>query len=572
MILAIPISIYSGIYITILEDTSLISYNTIIGVFLSYFYTVLVIHIFLHIVNKLKSTSFFILSTIVLSIVSIFFYLNYLTLSSVGYSVKFEHFQLIWETGLSEFIIQSGINKDEVVELFLYLSVIFIISYIFINKILNLFQKKIKKISLLLILLIILVDVVVSWYKISTNINSIFNSTYSQAIIFRPNIAKYFLDEPSFEIENKTKLDTDIKCHISKGSSPHIVIFMAESLRADMTTKEIMPNLNELNGKLFKNNYSTSNGTFFALFSVLYGLFPNYYHDTIEKSKPTILNITENLNYHRSLYSTLSLNFVGMNHFLNDKYFNKHYQRMGKDEMNFAKQDQEIIDDFKTNFNKSGNPEFHLLITNSTHHDYHLPKNKKFEKFKPYQKEPISLLRDNPNLYKELVFNRYKNSIYYIDSLIQQTVETIKEQSQWDNTIFIFFGDHGEEFLEEGHLLHSNWLNYYQSTAALFIHAPSSNKKIEVFKTTSHMDIVPTIISILKKNNVNISQSNWLKGKNILSPIYTDRAVFIQQISKTKDIQVAIANKKNIFIPTKIEKDTDKKKLIEKYIKDLISY
>ncbi len=279
-----------------------------------------------------------------------------------------------------------------------------------------------------------------------------------------------------------------------------------------------------------------------------------------------------NLNYHKVLYNTLSLNYGGVNYFLNSKSFDKHYDNIGKSRTTLDVQDQEIVNEFKNNFNKSGKPEFHLLLTNSSHHDYYFPKIEKFEKFNPYPKEHISLLKTDGNLYRQLVFNKYKNSIYYIDSLVQQTVNTIKDQSQWNNTIFIFLGDHGEEFFEDGHFLHANALNYYQTSAALFIHAPSSKKKHRVLSTTSHMDIIPTIISILKNNNVDISQPSWLKGKNILSPIYTDRAVFSQQISTTRKIQVSIANQKNVFTPTKQEKDIDKKILIDKYINDLLEY
>ena len=507
-----------------------------------------------------------------LSLVSLFFYINYVTLSSMGYSVKLEHLQLIAHTGVGEFIIQSGVNRDEVIELSLYLLILSIFSFFLISKILNYFKNISINVSMILIVIFILLDNLLSWYKISADTNSVFDDVYSESIIFRPNVSKFFLDKnKSFKLKNKSKLDTSVACKTEK-KAPHIVLFMAESLRADMTTKEIMPHLNSLNGTIFKRHYSTSNATFFSLFSVLYGLFPTYYHDTIKKSKPTLLNIATSLNYHKSIYNTLSLNYGGVNHFLNDNYFDKHYEKIGKTRNTLYMQDQEIINVFKNNFNTSQRAELHLILTNSTHHDYYFPKDKGFEKFNPYSKKHISLLKTDGDLYKKLVFNKYKNATYYLDSLVKQTVDAIKEQSQWDNTIFIFFGDHGEEFFEEGHFLHANRLNYYQTSSALFIHKPLDSKNNKILKTTSHMDILPTIIAILKNSGVDISQPYWIKGKNILSSMYTDRAVFSQQISITKSIRVSIANQKEVFIPTKEEKNAQKKILVDKYIDDLIEY
>ena len=567
MILALPISIYSGIFISILHNIDFISIKVFMGVLISYFYTLLLFNIILTVLNRFKFTSIFIFS-----IISVYFYLNFIMLSNMGYSIKIEHFQLIANTGISEFIAQSGVDIDEVIELFLYTLFIYIFSYFFILKIYDYFKDIKKSFSTLLILIVIILDTTISWYKISKDTNSIFNNTFSEAIIFRPNIAKYFLDkQKSFKLINKSRLDTSIKCSSSK-QPPHIVIFLAESLRADMTTKEIMPNLNNLNGTLFKNHYSTSNATFFSLFSIMYGLFPTYYYDTIKKAKPTLLNLVDSLKYHKSIYNTLSLNYAGLNYFLNDKYFDKHYEKIGKSRTTLYLQDQEIVDEFKTNFTASKKPEFHLLLTNSTHHDYYFPKTEEFERFKPYPKRHISLLKTDGDEYKRLVFNKYKNSAYYLDSLVQQVVDTIKEKSQWNSTIFIFLGDHGEEFFEDGHFLHSNALNYYQTSASLFIHTPSNSKKLKLFKTTSHMDIVPTIISILKDNKVDVSQPNWLKGKNILSPLYIDRAVFSQQISTTRKIKVSIANQKNVFTPTKKETNSTNRLLIEEYIDDLLNY
>ncbi len=43
-------------------------------------------------------------------------------------------------------------------------------------------------------------------------------------------------------------------------------------------------------------------------------------------------------------------------------------------------------------------------------------------------------------------FNRYRNSLNFIDGLIGESIQTLKESGEYDITIIVLTSDHGQEF------------------------------------------------------------------------------------------------------------------------------
>jgi hypothetical protein len=116
----------------------------------------------------------------------------------------------------------------------------------------------------------------------------------------------------------------------------------------------------------------------------------------------------------------------------------------------------------------------------------------------------------------EKVLNRYKNSMYYTDTLLKEMADHIKSENGWDDTLFIVFGDHGEAFFENGRIGHINNLDFYQTSAMLFIHRPGDSEHSDVTdKTTSHLDVLPTIVEVLRKRGIDVDHPDWLKGHDL---------------------------------------------------------
>jgi len=111
----------------------------------------------------------------------------------------------------------------------------------------------------------------------------------------------------------------------------------------------------------------------------------------------------------------------------------------------------------------------------------------------------------------DLVFNRYKNSAYFVDSQIKKIVEKINNSGKMENTIIVILGDHGEEFNEYGRFAHSYSLKNVQTSTPFIMHVPGINN-ID-YNITSHADIMPTIIDYI---DISIPYQEILSGKSLL--------------------------------------------------------
>lgn len=565
LILAIPFSILSYIftyYLSMQEHTPLIW--LIWGSFLGFIYAYLMINILLIFQHR----------RVILFILSIYFLyvcVQLLSLKVFNTFITQDYIALILNNGLENFLKQSGVSQIQAFWIMLTVFLIVVGIYFIFNRITKLSKYYFVSLDTLQILLVfIVIDFFATSIIVHTHIKNIFH-TYQKAIPWRPYIDMNTLDQIYYTVEDNKLENSNISLVHNVQKLPNIVMFMAESLRGDMTTPNIMPYLNTLEGSLYKNNFSTANGTFYSLFTILYGLFPNYYWNTIQETDATLLSIMKKLGYEKSLYSSKSLSWNSLDVFLGQNDFDTY---IIKDKNLTYQDDKEIIQYFKQNFNRSNKAEFHLIITNSSHYDYSVPPQKKY-KFEPSTRGEYNLFSPSQSEKKEII-NRYKNSIAYIDNLLQKTIHTIQKQGEWNNTIFIFFGDHGEELYEEGHIGHIGKLNYYQTSAALFIHAPNDQKSIEVHKTTSHLDIVPTILELLKQYGVEYQKPHWLKGYNIHSNSYKERAVFSTSVKNSYDKDIlhsySLAYQNLVFVPKKIEMDSKKQELIARYIEDFLAF
>ncbi len=114
-------------------------------------------------------------------------------------------------------------------------------------------------------------------------------------------------------------------------------------------------------------------------------------------------------------------------------------------------------------------------------------------------------------------YNRYKNSLVYIDSQLESIMRILDEKKLWQNTIVIITSDHGEEFDDNklGYLGHSSNYTKYQLKVPILIHWPHRKPKKIIYKTT-HYDLVPTLVNELL--GCKMADSKYSIGKNIFIP------------------------------------------------------
>ena len=97
-------------------------------------------------------------------------------------------------------------------------------------------------------------------------------------------------------------------------------------------------------------------------------------------------------------------------------------------------------------------------------------------------------------------FNRYLNTVHYVDFFVKNLIQQYKDLGLYEDTIFVIYGDHGEGFAEHGVRGHDNVIHEEGLRVPLIIHDPQRWQDGAVISPdypVNHMDIPPTILDLL---------------------------------------------------------------------------
>ena len=337
--------------------------------------------------------------------------------------------------------------------------------------------------------------------------------------------AKITWDFESDFLDSQNKLSERIKEITADKNDVNIVFLVFESLRYDMNVPEIMPNLNYYKSKdkwiSSKQHFSNSNCTGNGIFGTLSGQTPFYWYPSYKKElQPSPLSIFDKLGYEIDVYTTTALGYSDMDKHIFTEAIDNVYKFTGYGgglghpmvkRSDLFQWDQIMVDEFLNKFinNTSDSPNLSYLWFYSTHYNYYFPE--EFGKFKPYIDRHYQIYEKGLRKESDLVFNRYKNSAYFVDSQIKKIVEKINNSGKMENTIIVILGDHGEEFNEYGRFAHSYSLKNVQTSTPFIMHVPGINN-ID-YNITSHADIMPTIIDYI---DISIPYQEILSGKSLL--------------------------------------------------------
>jgi membrane-anchored protein YejM (alkaline phosphatase superfamily) len=286
-----------------------------------------------------------------------------------------------------------------------------------------------------------------------------------------------------------------------KRARPNIVIIAVEGFRYDMLNPEITPNLWNFAKMniIFRNHYSGGNGTRAGIFSLFYGVQGTYWHSfLIEKRSPVLIDSLRALGYDFKVLSATQLSFpefrktvfVRVEDAIDDRMPAPHSS--GRDKIMTDK-----FIDFISRQNPS-RPFFSYMFFNSSHQPYTYPD--AFEKFRPVSGTEINYAKEIDAANVGPVKNRYKNALYYDDSLFGRIFDSLREKDMLKNTIVVVTGDHGEEFYERGYFGHTSSFDDYETRVVFVMHMPGFKAR-EVDKLTSHLDFAPTIMKELGYSN-----------------------------------------------------------------------
>ncbi|MBU0762725.1 MAG: sulfatase-like hydrolase/transferase, partial [Candidatus Altiarchaeota archaeon] len=251
---------------------------------------------------------------------------------------------------------------------------------------------------------------------------------------------------------------------------------------------------------------------------------------SLDKGQQTLAEILEKRNYSNQYYYHAWFP-------LSDYGFGRGFMERGKGNTAFVF-GKNAIDFIKSVKENDTNARFFIW---QHHIEPHLPYNPKGDYASLY-------IEDIPNEYKGTsrricMDNEYSEEeieyfkalhdgeIRYTDEAIGDFIDELKAIGEYNNTIIVILGDHGEEFWEHGGCDHGQSVYDEQIHVPLFMRVPTLKDSKVISKQVSEIDILPTILDIL---NISI---NSRSGRSFMPVILgyekTERPVY----SETKRLK-----------------------------------
>ena len=208
---------------------------------------------------------------------------------------------------------------------------------------------------------------------------------------------------------------------------------------------------------------------------------------------------------------------------------------------------------------EKGKPFVAYIQTATNHMPFTIPDNK--ESFRPILENEINeetLLKGGFRSLGQL------NGIRYLDFNVARFLERAKESGYYENSIFVFFGDH------RGGMKKLNFLKNNEDDLGIqvhhvpfFIHAPKYTKAQEIDKYAKLVDIFPTATSLAK-----IDYTNYTLGRDLLDSTNINTAALVHSQSKGEKA-VGVIKDGYYYEKTNVSKKASLYSLEDDTIKDI---
>lgn len=280
-----------------------------------------------------------------------------------------------------------------------------------------------------------------------------------------------------------------------KGENLNVVIVAIDSLRSDVVTPEIMPNLTKIakGGISFQDHYSSGNATRSGIFGLFYGLPPSYWQAALSSStSPALMNGFIDAGYDIGVFSTATLKRP---EFYSTVFSRVRPLRMGSEGSGgVIDRDIESIKDFESWLsNRDVNQKFMSFVFLDSVHAVAVPESEQL----PYKNywEDINHLELGPDFDPVPYFNRYKNSAYGADILIGKILDILRDKKLLSNTVVVVTSDHGDEFNDSGlnYWGHNGNFSRAQIKIPLVMYWPGINAQVVKHRTTAY-DVSATLL------------------------------------------------------------------------------
>ncbi|MDX1803440.1 MAG: sulfatase-like hydrolase/transferase [Alcanivorax sp.] len=297
---------------------------------------------------------------------------------------------------------------------------------------------------------------------------------------------------------------------------PNIIWLACESLRWDMLTPEIMPNLWAFAQKNWRytNHYSGGNGTRWGIFTMFYGMPASYWFSFLDaRQPPALINLLQKQGYQFGLYTSAEFTYPEFDKTVwaglpSDLLHSNDKQVGWKDDRDNVTRLNHFVDGAQAD----DKPFLGFMFFESSHARYFFPDD---AVIRPHYLKAFNYATVDVKKDIGLIKNRYINATHELDIQLGRVLAHLKEKGLLDNTIVIVTGDHGEEFMENGRWGHNSAFHNQQIHTPFVLHVPGEGARV-VNAPTSHLDIVPTLMPLLGVTNPPADYS--VDAHNLLKP------------------------------------------------------
>jgi len=314
-----------------------------------------------------------------------------------------------------------------------------------------------------------------------------------------------------------------------------VVIVIAESVRSDALTPTAAPNLTALagSGLRLSQHWSVANSSDMSFFGLMTGLDAAWYEHA-EDLPIGLFAWLQQAGYETAFIGRNGFDQFGMERFVNEDRFDHLVMLSIADEVAC---DKETVRQSVEFFEREGafatperKPRVAIVYLYSSHWKYTFEAED--EVYPSYQEPPL------PPPYHpsdcEGMFNRYLNSVHFVDRIIQPLLKP--------DRLVVFAGDHGEGFGEGGRFMHGSALSVYQSQVGCVMFGPGIPAR-SIDRPTSHADIVPTVLDAL---GLKLSDPTVLAGRSWLQPIPDDRIVAVRRFQSHENLFITTPTEESI--------------------------
>ena len=359
--------------------------------------------------------------------------------------------------------------------------------------------------------------------------------------LYKPMKMNTFLEKLGLDIRKASKIKLDQSkgqlkyprnpIKLVKVNKPiNIVMLVSESMRWDLLSPEIMPNMMAFSQRAwnFTSHYSGGNGTRQGLFALFYGIYGNYWDVFLRKKQgPVFFDVLNDYQYQYFIYTSAKFTYPEL-----DQTIFREIPAEKLIEHNSGepwKRDVINTTALITNINNRdrSKPFFGFIFYEATHARYSFSEQAIVRKDYIHTLDYTGLTRKQLAPQIKGLKARYENAAYGIDIQLQRVITTLKKAGDLDNTLIIITGDHGEEFLERGRWGHNSGFTDWQVRVPMILWMPNSSAKT-ITQRTSHMDVASTILSKLgvtnpiKDYSLGVNLSTPLENRTVVVSSWTD--------------------------------------------------